>query len=234
MGETSRIEAYLWSSGVTGKQDATQEITITEPGPTAETYTLAEGGRVFADMLTEFQALIAAGGLAGTYSLTWDATAAAVTISATGVASFAVAFAGNMGAVMGFSADVSGSASHTGDEQALGRFDAVRSSCEIPKDGSIVSSETYRFGRHRSVAWGNHDVWSAKFVFASSIAASFLASYCAAGRVRVYQDDGTTTAYSATNTLGYVDGYVAEVSEPRANSRGENWITQTVALAVGR
>ena len=99
---SARLEATLYGTPETSMADAVK-ITITEPGPIVYAAKLTAPARL-SDALTAWQTLINASALVGTYSLTWDATAQAVAISAIGPVSFEVAFGGNLHSALGFSA----------------------------------------------------------------------------------------------------------------------------------
>lgn len=209
---TARIEAWLY-----GTQEASMAavsgIQVTEPGPTVYTARLLTPTRL-SDALTAWAAALNGSLLAGTYALTWDTSAQAVTISATGVASFEVEFLGNVHNALGFSSATghTGALTYTGDQQALARFDALRWSTEgvVPHDD--VEVHQYRHGRHRAIAWSQVDVIRGRLYATRARMDALARSYCAAGLVRVYPDESVSSAYSESQTDGYVDGMVLDLS----------------------
>jgi hypothetical protein len=234
---SARIEAWLYATGSTDL-DATASLTVTEPGPTSYTARLAAPA-LLSTALTQWTALLNAGasGLAGTYSLTWDSSAQAVTISASGVASFAVEFVGNLHQALGFSSATghTGALTYTGDQQALARFDDLRWSSGglLPHEDRAAISE-YRHGRVRAIAWAQVDTAEGRLHVQGSRIDALLASYCSAGRVRVYQDESNANAYSVAEPGGYLDGYVLaldDVEYPQARSA---WASARLLIGVGR
>lgn len=232
---TARIEAWLYASGSTSL-DATASLTVTEPGPTTATVRLAAPA-LLSDALTQWAALLNAAGLAGTYSLTWSTANQSVTISATGVASFTVAFAGNLHQALGFSTATghTGATTYSGDVQALARFDDLRwaSSGLLPYDDRAELSE-YRHGRVRAIAWQQVDVAEGRLYVQASRVARFLASYCTAGRVRVYQDEANASAYSTSEPGGYLDGFVLALDGVEYPATGSGYANARLLIGVGR
>tara|TARA_R110000782_G_scaffold143246_1_gene235954 strand:- start:171 stop:875 length:705 start_codon:yes stop_codon:yes gene_type:complete len=230
---TARIEAYLYSSGTTGTVDATASITVTEPGPVVYTATLAAPA-LFSTALVEWQGLLNAGasGLTGAYSITWDAAAQAVTISATGVASFDFVLHGALNAAWGFSGGGgAGSLTYTGTVQSRARFDDLRFSSGAIVNADDVNLREYTYGRHRAIAWGTVDTWRSQVHVQNARSELFLASYCAAGKIRVYQDETVLTAYSATNLGGYIDAYVIGLTGHQ-DTKGRVWLMVDLDLSV--
>ena len=229
---SARIESYLYSSGADNVVEATAGFTITEPGPVVFRATLPAPG-LFSDALVTWQGLLNASGLAGTYTIAWNVTWQAVDISATGVASFDVAFHGNLAAAWGYSGDVAGLLAYSGDQQSLLRYDNLLWGSGEIINGDEVDLRDYAYGRHRAIAWGNVDLWDSELHVQSSRVTTFLASYVISGKVRVYQDETVLTAYSATNLSGYLDCYVIGITEPQ-EKRGRVWTTLAISLAVPR
>ena len=232
---STRIEAWLWASGGSDL-DATATFVITEPGPVVYQARLDQP-YLLTDALTAWQGALNASALAGTYSLTWDAAAQAVTISATGVASFAVEFSGNLHKALGFSTATghTGALTYTGDQQALARFDAVRwSTSSLMPDESPVATTRYRHGRARVMAWHTLDVAQGTLFISDSRLDAFAASYCAAGRVRVYVDESVTTAYAHDNLGGYLDGFVLRCETEERDERRTTWSRVMLDIGVAR
>jgi hypothetical protein len=187
------------------------------------------------DALTAWAAALNASALVGTYSLTWDTTAQAVTISATGVASFSVVFGGNLAAALGFSSPSghTGALTYTGDQQALARFDGLRLDSHGLQVRDDVDLREYRHGRHRAVAWSQVDTLEGRVYLTRSRADMLLRSYCAAGQVRVYVDEGEASAWSATVPAGYLDATVIALDQlEHAERRGMS--SARIVLGVGR
>ena len=232
---SARIETYLYSSGTAGTVDATSSITVTEPGPVDYTATLS-GPALFSTALTEWETLLNAGasGLAGTYAITWDTSAQAVTISATGVASFDFTLDANLRAAWGYSgAGGAGGLSYTGTVQSQARYDDLRFSSGAILNADDVDLRRYTYGRHRAIAFGTVDTWQSVIHVQNARAESFLASYCAAGKVRIYQNEAVTTAYSVTNLSGYLDCYVVGLTN-HSDTRGRVWLRVDADLSVPR
>ena len=230
---SARIEAYIYSSGVTGTLDATQSLTVTEPGPVSFTATLAAPA-LFSDALTQWAALLNASPLTGTYSITWDSAAQSVAISATGVASFDFTLHGALRAVWGYSgAGGSGAASYVGNVQSRARFDDLRFSSGAILNADDVQLRDYTYGRHRAIAWGTVDTWRSRVHVQNARADLFLSSYCVSGKIRVYQDETIATPYSAVNLGGYVDAYVVGLTN-HADTRGRVWLMCDLDLSVPR
>ena len=230
---TTRIEAYLYGTSEASMADAVG-ITVIEPGPVSYTARLLSPA-LLADALTAWAAALNASALAGTYALTWDATAQAVTISATGVASFEVQFGGNLAAALGFSAATghTGALTYTGDQQALARFDAVRFDSIGLQVRDDVDLREYRHGRHRAVAWSQLDTVEGRIYLTLARMDQIARSYCAAGQVRVYMDDAVLTAWSASNPAGYLDATVIALDQiEHAERRGLS--SARLLLGVGR
>jgi hypothetical protein len=235
----SRVEGYLWSSGVAGEKSATQELTIDEGGGAVTV--LLPAAAVFSDALTALAGAANGLGLANTYAFTWNAATQTVIVAGAGAPAinFTLAFVGNLHAALGFAtaAGYAGATSYTGDRaRALGRFDGpthVKVGGNPIEEGPAVEMKRYRHGRHRAVAWGNHDVVSIDLMVNKDVRADFHASYCHGGRVRYYPTD-LTTAYSATNPGGYIDGYVIGVADLSLMGVSERWTLQRVRIARPR
>lgn len=231
---TARIEAWLYTSGVEDTHNATQQLQLTDSGGGPITLTLS-APMVFMDALADFESQANAHAtLNGTYAFTWDAAAKAVQVACS--ENFTLAFEGNLHAALGFSSASghTGTTSYLGDQQAKGRYDAVRCKVGPLQEGALIDVRHYRHGRHRAIGWSNHDKWRSTLTIATTDAASFLGSYCHAGLVRVYQNSDDTTAVSATNPDGYAEGWIEEVSEVRQHRANDSWIRVDVVLAVPR
>ena len=230
---TARLEATLYGTSEASMADAVT-ITITEPGPIVYAAVLSAPARL-SDALTAWQTLINAPPLVGTYALTWDTTAQAVTISAMGPVSFEVIFGGNLHSALGFSAATghSGALTYTGDQQALARFDDLRFATPGVIPYEDVEMHEYRHGRHSAVAWSQVDVVEGR-VYCTAERMAFLArSYCAAGAVRLYVDEGVAAVYSAAATDGYVDGMVLAL-DGIEHRPGRGLSSARLAIGLGR
>ncbi len=206
---SGRIEAWLYGSPEAALAEAVG-IQVTEPGPTVYVSRLLAPARL-SDALTAWAADMTAN-LTGTYTLAWDASAQSVTISATGVASFAVDFGGNLAAALGFSASSghTGALTYSGDQQALARYDSliVGAPGVIPHED--VEMLRYEHGRYAAIAWSQVDAVEARVYGTQARIDSLSRSYCAAGRVRLTMDDSSAAAYPDA-AGGYVDGPVLAI-----------------------
>lgn len=220
---SSRLEAYLYSEGSKTVMESTS--TITAGGADA----ILSGATVFADALASLQTQ-----LGGAYSVAWNSTINAVTISNSGT--FTLTFTGNMHQALGFSTATgyTGADTYNGDQQALGRYDVLAIECALLTDGAAVDHREWRHARAEVLAFGNCDLFRTRIYMSQAEAASFLASYCAAGRVRLYPDSDTTTAWSATNPAGYVDGYVVALSDLETAGFAEEVVAVSMAIARPR
>jgi hypothetical protein len=229
---SGKIEAWIYGTAEAQFADAVS-ITVTEPGPTTYVARLLAPARL-SDALTAWAAALNGSALAGTYALAWDATAQAVTISATGVASFEVVFGGNLAAALGFASSTghTGAASYTGTVQALTRYDAIVSGSPGVMVRDDVKLAEYSHGRHRAIAWASVDLLELQIYMPAARLDSLLRSYCAAGLVRVWQS-ATAHPYGVDYVDGYVDGAVVELQRPRHRG-GSGLSTVTLVVARGR
>ena len=216
----SRVEAFLYSEGSSSVMEHTSAFTA--GGTTA----ILSTTKVFADALAEWQA-----DLGGAYTVTWNAATNSVKISNSGV--FVLSFLGNLHSALGFSAASghSGATSYTGDAQALGRYDVLKIELDTLTDASAVDLRRYRHRRAEVLAFGNHDLYRSRIWMTAAQASSYLASYCAAGKVRLYQTTADLTAYSATNVDGYIDGYIVAVSELETHGFAEELVSVSLVIA---
>lgn len=226
---TARLEAYLYGTGEATMADAVG-IEVTEPGPTTYTSRLLSPARL-ADALSAWAADLTAN-LTGTYTLSWDSSAQAVTISATGVASFSVEFGGNLAAALGYSSATghTGSLSYTGDQQALARFDGLIADAPgiIPHED--VEMMRFEHGRYAAIAWSQVDAIECRIYATRERIEQLERSYCVAGLVRLYLDESSGTEYP--NAVGgYVDGAVLAADSPEHSPhRGKS----SLRIVVGR
>ncbi len=230
---TARLQTYLYGTAE-ASMAAAVGITVTEPGPVVYTARLLSPA-LFGDALTALAASLTASALAGTYSLTWSTTAQAVTISATGVASFEVVFGGNLAAALGFasSSGHTGAATYTGTQQALGRFDALRLDSHGLQVRDDVDLRAYRHGRHRAVAWSQLDTLEGRAYATRSRMDALLRSYCAAGLVRLHLDEAVAAAWAVDTPAGYLDATVIALDQvEHAERRGLS--SARIVLGVGR
>lgn len=235
----SRIEGFLYSSGTAGEKSATQELTIDEGGG-AQTV-LLPAPAVFTQALLDLAAAANSLGLANTYAFSWNAATQTVRIVGSGAPAinFSVAFVGNLHAALGFasSGGYAGATSYTGDRaRALGRFDGpthIKVEGSPIVEGPGVQVLTYRHGRHRAVAWGNHDLFHLKIWVSDAASDDFHASYCHGGLVRYFPTD-LVSQWSETNPGGYIEGYVVNVEEVETMGVAEAWKVQMVTIAVAR
>lgn len=219
----SRVEAWLYSEGSKTVMEHTS--TLTAGGVDA----ILSAPKVFSDALAEWQT-----DLGGGYTVTWDSASNAVTIANVGV--FALTFEGNLHKALGFSAATgyTGQASYTGDQQALGRFDVLKIECNALEDGAAVQMSRFRHRRAEVLAFGTVDLWRVTVWMTYAQATSYLASYCAAGKIRVYQDVDDLTAWSATNVDGYLDGWIVSLSGLQTHGYDEGVVSVEMVLARPR
>jgi hypothetical protein len=157
-----------------------------------------------------------------------------VTISATGVASFDFTLVGSLNAAWGYSgAGGAGGLTYTGTVQSRARFDDLRFSSGAIVNADDVQLREYSFGRHRAITFGTVDMWSSQLYVQNARSELYLTSFCAAGKVRIFQDESVLTAYSQTNLSGYVDCYVVGLTDHR-DSRGRVWLLVDIDLSVPR
>jgi len=224
------VMAYLYSSGTAGEFDATQTIQLTDAGGGPVSLTLS-GPALLDDALTEWQALAnASATLSETYTI--SRSGEVITIAATGA--FDYELDGDLPNALGLAQSDSGSSSYSGTDQPLTYWSALAVDCSPAEYGDISDLAEYRHGRVDSHIWGNHDLLRVSLYLTASTEDGLRRSYCAAGKVRLWQDAGVATAYSATNPAGYVDGFVAGMSEPRTLEFDESIVVVDMLLAVGR
>jgi hypothetical protein len=220
---SARIESYLYSEGSKTIKEST--TTLTAGGTDA----ILSATTVFADALAEWQTE-----LGGAYTVAWNAATNSAKITNSGV--FTLAFTGNLHEAMGFSAATghTGASSYTGDQQALARFDVIKVDCDVLTDGGSIDLRKYRHRRAEVLAFGNHDLWRTRLWMTAAQATSFLPSYCAAGYIRMYMDSSNTTAYSATNADGYIDGYITMCGELETHGNAEEVVSVSMIIARPR
>ena len=174
-------------------------------------------------------ALNGAGGLANTYVVTYDADLGLVFASNNPVD---WEWLDDAAAFYGFtSATTIASRGHIADTLPEGAAQAAALACEPTSDGVTTRVERYRHGRARAVGFGRHALWTLDAIFSRAKFDSFAAGYCSGGLLRVYQSEDTT-AYSATNPDGYVEGYVWRVGTPEAQDASESFVRVAIDLAV--
>jgi len=223
------IMATLYSSGTEGTLDATQTVKLTDSGGGPVSLVLAAPALLDA-ALTEWQtAANSSGTLAETY--TFSRSGRAVTISATGA--FDYELVGDLGTALGLPDSDSGSDSYTG-EGASAMFTALAVDCEPIEISERVELEEYRHGRVESHVFGNHDLMRFTLYLDTATQEVLPRSYCAAGKVRVWQDTAVASAYAVETEAGYVDGYVAAMSPPQTLAFDESIQVVTLLVAVGR
>lgn len=232
---TARLEAWLYSSGTQGDQDATQTITVTEPGP-IQRISVLPSPMVLTDALAWWASDLTASALVGTYSLVWNATTQGVDISATGVASFTAVLSGDLRRVLGHtSGTLAAAASYPSDVPSLARFDAMRlATTGVMPHEDAVQMHSYRHGRHRAVAWTDADTMAGELFVARTRADDLLTGYCSAGRVRVYPDESVAVARAPATPGGYVDAYVVALEDAHDASARSRWVECRLVVAVPR
>jgi len=223
------IMATLYSSGTEGTQDATQTIKLTDAGGGPVSLVLPAPA-LLDDALSEWETQAnASGTLSETY--TFSRSGRAITIAATGV--FDYELVGDLSTALGMPDNDSGSDSYTGSE-ASAYWQALAIDCAPFELSERVELEEFRHGRVESHVFGNHDLMRFVLYLDADTQSTLPRSYCAAGKVRVWQDTSVATAYALENEAGYVDGYVAALSGLRSLEFDESIRTVTLLVAVGR
>lgn len=220
---TSRVEAYLYSEGSKTAMEST--TTLTAGGTDA----ILSSTAVFTDALAEWQA-----DLGGAYTVTWSPASNSVTIANSGV--FTLTFTGNLHKALGFTAagTYTGATTYTGDIQALGRYDVLRIECDVLQDGANVDMRRYRHRRSEVLAFGTFDTYRTRIWMTSAQASSFLASYCAAGKIRLYQDADETGAWLPHSNAGYIDGYIAAIGDLETHGHAQEVVSVSMLLVRAR
>jgi len=216
----ARIEAFLYSENSASAMEHTSALTA--GGSTV----VLSAPKVFTDALAEWQS-----DLGGGYVVEWIAASNAVRVRSGGA--FVLAFTGNLHKCLGFSAASghSGQSTYTGDVQALGRYDVLKIELDTLTDAAAVDLRQYRHRRAEAMAYGNHDLYQSRVWMTAAQASSYLASYCAAGKVRLYQTTDDLTAYSATNVDGYIDGWILAVSDLQTHGFTEEIVSVSLVIA---
>lgn len=234
-----RIEAYLYGSGVAGVRAGTSDLTIVEAtGPVTQTVTLSlpgllESGALSA--LTQWQTALNASPLNNTYSLSWTSATQTVRIQrATGASTFRPTLGGDLRAVWGWKNNPAGYATlFDGDTPSLARFEDVRVRLLGIRDATRVDLQEYRHGRAEALTYGTHDVADLTLLLPIASARRLLRSYCAAGRVRVWQSTAVGSAFGEYTSTGYLDGFVMR-AEARMVGPWEQWGEVALKLALPR
>lgn len=236
---TAWLEGYAYSEGPAALASPLTAAPATAPlqaqntvavihqsAPSTTIYARLAAPTMCRTALAEWSAslnLAAPAGTGATYVWVFDTSTRRVSVS--GSVSFRPVFPGVVGPWLGFSAPLTGWATlWTAPSAPLGIVALLGVNVRPAEDAARIELQDLRLGRRQLTVWGNAQrfrvtVWCAR----ADIRA--LESSCATGRVRVHQGSGGAyaSAWSAANLLGYVDGYVEDVSQPRPMGSREDW-----------
>lgn len=231
------IEAFAFSDG-TAKFRANNTLVVEEqPTSPATTECRLTGPLVFRDALTAWAALLYTLTPAGIYTVTYDATARRVTIATTNGIHFRPVWAGidaELSLWLGFDPTASYGflTSHTGTLVPRGRCDLIGIDSDPPEDAARVDMTQVRLGRAFASAFGNHQVVRLTLLSRRDKQPDSW-SWLLQGRVRVYL--GTdTTAQTATNLDGYLEGSVINQPAWDRLDDDESFDAMTIELAIPR
>jgi len=226
------LEAWIWSTGVAGSQDATATLSADEGfGPVS--VTLPAPAPLRLALSTWGSLLTAAPGLAHTYAIFYDETTGLITISADGV--FSLAFAGNLGNAFGFtSGPWAGAASYTGDVPTLLRVDLPGLDTDIADPAEDVDMLAFEHGRSVAVGFGNYDTISVGAWLYDPQWQAMSAGYLLSGRLRIYTSSGWPWSADAAGILGYLDADVVSWSRLDRHRADESLTHVQLRLARGR
>lgn len=227
------IEAYAYSEGpTTGASAALQTVqtlglTVTATGLTY--YARPASPQRWSDLIATWAASLSSQtGL--TVTLTYSTTTHRLTLATS--ASCTPVTPGNVKAFTGLTGTLAAGTSWTGAAAPAGRADLLGATVEPAEDWTHTELAQYRHGRARSVVWGNHHVHRCELYCTGDAIAAVKQGYAQAGRVRIYQDAATLSAYDYATLGGYVDGYVIACGPPVEHS--ENLWTWAMLVGVPR
>lgn len=240
----ARIVAYTYSNGNSyglphPAFNATATLGVIEQStPGTTTYVRPTVPQPFyapeesADQLRNWDTGLDAHTPAGYYSVTYSPTTKRMTIASTNYTSFRPVMV-EAGAVWsGFTQDLSSgwALSWTAESAPAAVCELLGVTVEPAEDAARVELKEYRHGRAATIAWGNHQIHKVTLYLRAEDLRVLDPGYLVTGRVRIYQGSDTT-AYSAINPDGVVDGYVIASTDPQEDGdMGEVW---TVNLLVG-
>lgn len=234
---TAWLEAYAYSEGpaasaspltaapATGPLQAHNTVAVIHKSTLTTVYARLAEPTLFRAALVAWNASLNLSPPAGSHAVPlWVFDTATRRVSVSG-SSFRPVFPGVVGPWLGFTATLTGWSTHwTAPSAPLGIVALLGVNVRPAEDAARIELQDLRLGRRQLTVWGNAQrfrvtVWCAR----ADIRA--LESSCATGRVRVHQGSGGSyaSAWSASNLLGYVDGYVEDVSQPRPMGSREDW-----------
>ena len=204
------VEAWIWSGGSSGSAFANR-IKLTEGATVSDVY--LSQPRVASDALDEWRdEWNTATGSA--YAWRWDRSTNRITIYEAAATTFALDFYGSAAQALGFSStSYSGSSSYTAEGPPLVFAELRQLEWHPPRDAGELELSAFRFGRHRAAWWTGYDVCPVALTVAGADAPN-LAAWLLRGRIRLHTSTDAAVA-SSTNLDGYLDGYVAGVSDVR-------------------
>lgn len=235
-----RIVSYTWASGpATGAStdhQATSTLgviwqsspSITNLGrPTAPCPIVAAEAPT--DQLRDWHTAFSSA-LSGSY----DPTTRRVTL--TGSANFRPTMPENLAVWLGFSQSLSSgwATSWTAASEPGGVLELLGATVEPIESWDLVDLSTYRHGRARAIAWGNHDVARATVYVHADRLASADHSFNFAGRVKIYQADDNTSDFGPANPGGVVDGYVVGVGDWSEDGDAGELLSRDLLIAIPR
>ncbi len=243
-----RIEAWSYSegpsasvgvaAGSTSALGSTQAIAIKEQAsPGTTTYARTAAPSRFRDALAHWQTTLnlpaPAGTPSGTHTFSYDSSTRRVTLAST--VNMRPLMPDNAATWLGLTQDLSAgwATSWQGASAPAGIVELVGVTVEPAEDWSAIDLSEYRHGRAVASVWGNHQVHQAQLLFTADEVDQINAGYVTAGRVRIYQDTDTT-AYSATNIDGYVEGFVLACDTPTEDGDAPELWTLRMLIGVPR
>lgn len=209
-----RVEAYLWSDGVSPPTfPSCQRFEADKGGFNSDRVLSAPAP--FSDALNSFVAGMTID-LPGTFD--WTMTQAGV-LSLVGTGAWDVTWHGAAQRAFGFEGSQTGtSGSPSGYSSTLPLLLCVPvypADVQPADDGSVVDLVPVENGRDFGLHFATHERWRLQLVTTDALADAFRVGYCGRGRVRFYQ--GADASFAAVDNLdGFIDGWVygCSVSAP--------------------
>jgi len=202
--------------------------TTTWARPTTPTPLYLPGG---SDQLAAWQTSLNAHAPAGQYAVTYSPTTKRITIASTNGTAFRPTFHSNGAEWTGFTGSLVGWAtSWTATAAPAAVAELIGVTVEPAEDWARVDLKRYRHGRAAAIVWGNHQAHQVTLYLKRDDLRALDPGYLVTGRV-VIQQGADSTAYSATNPGGVVDGFVLAASDVTEDGDlGDVW---TINLVVG-
>lgn len=236
----SRVVSYTWAKGVSSGSSTDHQATSTLGVIWQAVPLTTVLGRPIAplpfwapeqltDQLREWGSAFG-----GDITATYDPDTRRVTL--TGTANFRPTMPENLAKWTGFTQAMSAgwSTSWTAASEPGAVLDLIGAEVEPVESWDLVDLSTYRHGRAKAVAWGNHDVARVTLHMRSERLAAADHSFAFAGRVKVYQVDANTGDFGPLNPGGIVDGFVVGVGDPQEDGDTGELVTQSLLIAIPR